>query len=161
MPDSKIIEADLGNTEHAKAVSALIQDFASDPMGGGTPLSGESARALIPGLSAHPTTLVFLALREDQFVGIATCFIGFSTFAGKPLINIHDLYVRDNAQGQGLGRELIEAVSAKARAIGGCKVTLEVQGNNHRARAVYHSAGFEQAVHEQSAGPTLFLSKPV
>jgi hypothetical protein len=31
-------------------------------------------------LQAHPTTLIFLAFDEDDPVGAAVCFIGFSTF---------------------------------------------------------------------------------
>lgn len=42
-----------------------------------------------------------------------------------------------------------------------CKVTLEVQSKNHRARKVYAASGFEQAVYEEEAGGVLFLTRPV
>ena len=116
---------------------------------------------LIPGLRDHPTTLILLAFRRDQPVGIAVCFRGFSTFAAKPLMNIHDFYIVPEMRGQGLGRRLLENVEQEARAAGCCQLTLEVQENNRRARQIYASFGFSQAVHVPEAGGALFLSKPL
>lgn len=42
-----------------------------------------------------------------------------------------------------------------------CKLTLEVQENNHRARRVYEAAGFAQALYQEEAGGSLFYSKPI
>jgi ribosomal protein S18 acetylase RimI-like enzyme len=52
-------------------------------------------------------------------------------------------------------------VERKARDIGCCKLTLEVQENNHRARRVYERLGFAQAEYVKIAGGSLFLSKPL
>lgn len=49
----------------------------------------------------------------------------------------------------------------KARNTGCCKVTLEVQENNRRARRVYEAAGFSRSVYVEAAGSALFLSKPL
>ena len=130
-------------------------------MGAGEPLSADVRRALIPGLQQHPTTLIFLAYQGGKPVGIALCFRGFSTFAARPLINIHDFAVLSAHRGQGIGRRLLEAVECKAREMGCCRLTLEVQEDNHGARRVYAAAGFTQAVYEPAAGGALFLSKPL
>ena len=61
----------------------------------------------------------------------------------------------------GVGRSLLEAVERKARALGCCKLTLEMQENNHKARRVYEAAGFSQAVYREAAGGSLFLTKPL
>ena len=45
-------------------------------------------------------------------------FVGFSTFAASPLINIHDLHVEPEWRRQGVARLLLEAVEARARALG-------------------------------------------
>jgi ribosomal protein S18 acetylase RimI-like enzyme len=110
-------------------------------------------------LSAHPTTLVFLALDEDLPVGIATCFAGFSTFSARPVINIHDLHVAATHQRRGLGRRLLEAVEDKARALGCSKLTLEVQEHNHAALALYGRLGFRDGQYEEHAGRVLFREK--
>jgi len=54
------------------------------------------------GLRKHPTTLIFLALDRDQPVGIVTCFVGFSTFAARPLVNVHDLHVTKDYRRRGV-----------------------------------------------------------
>ena len=161
MEAAEIVEADLTRVEHQRAIVELIDAYARDPMGNGKPLSAEVRRALIPGLQQHPTTLIFLAYRGGDPVGIAMCFRGFSTFAARPLINIHDFAVLPAHRGRGIGRRLLKAVERKAREMGCCRLTLEVQENNHGARRVYAAAGFAQAVYQQAAGGVLFLSKPL
>jgi len=156
-----IVEADLGRPDHQQAIIEVIDAYAADPMGNGKPLSADVRAALIPGLQQHPTTLIFLAYQGSHAVGIAVCFRGFSTFAARPLINIHDLAVLPDLRGQGIGRQLLEAVECKARALGCCKLTLETQENNRRARRIYQAAGFAQAVYEDAAGGSLFFAKPL
>ena len=161
MQEVEIVEADLDRPAHRQAVLQLTDAYARDPMGNGRPLSAEVRRALIPGLRQHPTTLIFLAYQAGRACGIANCFIGFSTFAARPLINVSDLAVLPEYRGNGLGRRLLEAVDRKAREMGCCKLTIEVQENNHRARHVYEAVGFSQAVYVEAAGGALFLSKPL
>ena len=155
----EIVEADLDRPEHQKAVLELTDAYARDSMGNGKPLSDEVRRNLISGLREHPTTAIFQAYQGRNAIGIANCFIGFSTFAARPLINIQDLAVLPGHREQGIGRLLLEAVERKGREIGCCKLTIEVQENNHRARHVYASVGFSQAVYVEAAGGALFLSK--
>jgi GNAT superfamily N-acetyltransferase len=156
-----VLEAELDRPEHQRAVVDLLDWYAKDPMGNGRPLSDEVKKALLPGLRAHPTSLIFIAYQGEEPVGIAVCFRGFSTFAARPLVNIHDLAVLPDRRGRGIGRLLLQAVERKARSLGCCKLTLEVQEGNRRARAVYEAAGFSRSVYEEEAGPALFLSKPL
>lgn len=94
-------------------------------------------------------------------MGLAICFRGFSTFAARPLVNISDYFVSPAHRGMGIGRQLLARIEEHARGIGCCRVTLEVQENNHRAKTVYAAAGFSQAVHVPEAGGSLYLSKPL
>lgn len=157
--DVRILEADLGDPTHADAVLAMTRDYARDPMGGGADLPPEIRGRLVERLRAHPTTLILLAFAGDAPVGIATCFVGFSTFAARPLLNLHDLHVTAGHRRRGLGRALLAAVEAKARALGCCKLTLEVQENNRVARALYESFGFASGQYEEAAGTVLFRQK--
>jgi len=155
----RVLEADLDDPMHQEAVIELLDAYSRDPMANGAPLSPTVRETLIPGLRQHPTTIIFLAFQGEHAVGIAVCFLGFSTFAAKPLLNIHDLAVLPGCRDQGVGRRLLESVERKARAMGCCKLTLEMQENNHKARRVYESAGFSQAVYQQAAGGSLFFTK--
>jgi GNAT superfamily N-acetyltransferase len=138
----KIIEADLDNPTHAEHILFLTNTYAMDEMGGGKPLADEVQENLVEGMKAMPTTLVFIALKDEKPVGIANCFLGYSTFFAKQLINIHDLGVIPDARGQGVGGILIEAVTQKAKDLDCCKVTLEVLENNP-ARRLYEREGFK------------------
>jgi len=137
----------------------MTRAYAQDPMGNGRDLSEDARRTLIDQLRAHPTTLIFLALHQSEAVGIVTCFVGFSTFAARPLINIHDLHVVKEYRRRGVARLLLEAVETEARGLGCCKLTLEVQENNHPARALYGSFGFVGGEYEPEAGTVLFREK--
>lgn len=159
MQTIEIVQADLENVDHQRDVVMLIDAYARDPMGNGSPLPIEIQQKLVPGLRNHPTSLVLLAYFVGDPVGIAVCFTGFSTFMAKPLINIHDLAVLDGYRGHGVGKLLLEAVEEQARARGCCKVTLEVLENNQRAKGLYESVGFGCVQYQQAAGSALFMAK--
>ena len=155
----RIMPADLADSDHQAAILEMVEMYAMDPVGGGKPLQ-ESVRAgLVAGLRAHPTSLVFLAFSAAAPIGVAVCFRGFSTFAAKPLINIHDLAVRPDQRGRGVGRALLSAVEAHAKATGCCKLTLEVLENNPRALRAYQAFGFNPASYSQDNGHCLFYVK--
>lgn len=158
--------ADLDSDQDCRAIVAMIDAYSRDPMGADGPLPDAIRERLIPGLREHPTTLVFLAFEphgadgshEGPPIGAAVCFLGFSTFAARQLINVHDLSVVPEARGRGVGRRLLGAVEAEGRRRGCCKLTLEVLENN-RARRLYEACGFEQAEYTGKAGGALFMMK--
>ena len=157
----EIVEADLARTAHQCAVVMLIDAYSRDPMGNGRALPEQIKRNLVSGLANHPTTRIFLAFAGAEAIGIAVCFVGFSTFAARPLINIHDLAVLPGWRCSGVGRLLLAAVEKKARTMDCCKITMEVLENNHRALRVYAAAGFVRATYTEEAGGALFFAKPL
>ncbi len=152
----RIEEADLENAAHADAVVELIDGYARGPGGQNAPLDDRAREVMAEGLRAHPKTKVYLAWEGDDALGVAVCVEGFSTFAGRPTVNIHDLAVADAHQGRGVGGALIDRVVDDARAIGCCKVTLEVHDTNVGAKRLYERKGF---------GPwspaTFFVTRPL
>lgn len=157
----QIVEADLDRVEHQRDVQFLTAAYALDPMGNGGPLPTDVLERLVAGLRSHPTTLIFLAYDRGRAVGLATCFRGFSTFAALPIINISDFAVLPDYRGQGIGRQLLTAVENKARELGCCRITLEVQENNEAARRIYERSGFAQAVYGPTTGGSLYYWKPL
>jgi ribosomal protein S18 acetylase RimI-like enzyme len=158
--DLQIRKADLADSRDAAAIVTLVDSYAVDPVGGGRPLPADVRERLISALRSHPTTLVLLAFAGDEPAGVAVCFFGLSTFKARPLLNIHDLAVVPKHRGMGVGRALLQAAEQHARRAGCCKLTLEVQDDNNRARALYQSFGFEDFVVGVSK-PTRFLAKPL
>ena len=158
MTDIEVTEANYGDPIHAQGVVDVLNSYASDPVGGSEPLAPEVRARLIATLRDQPNSLVLLALHEGRPVGVAICFFGLSTFQARPLLNIHDLAVVPASQGQGVGRALLNAVERLAVQRRCCKLTLEVQEDNMRARYLYESFGFADFVAGDSA-PTRFLAK--
>src|SRR5437867_4377730 len=148
--------ADLANPTHQRAIVDLLDMYCRDEFGDGKPLLEHARANLIAGLIKHGCARVFLAYGDGQPLGVAICMLGFSSFRGKPLINIHDVAVSPAARGQGIGRKLLAAVEAEARALGCCKVTLEVRSDNVRAMGLYRSVGFRSSEPE-----TLFWTRKV
>ena len=85
--------ADYADAADAARVVALLDSYARDPMGGGKPLSDDVRERLVPGLAAHAGAFSLLAFAGDEALGLANCITGFSTFAARPLVNIHDMAV--------------------------------------------------------------------
>ncbi|HSW13748.1 MAG TPA: GNAT family N-acetyltransferase [Solimonas sp.] len=138
----RIFDADLSDAAHAAAVVACIDAYAADPMGGGRPLAPEVRVNMVPGLRATPAASVLLAECDGEIAGAAVCMMGFSTFAARPRLNLHDLSVLPRFRGRGVGRALVEAVAERARAAGCSAVSLEVRLDNEGARQLYRSCGF-------------------
>jgi ribosomal protein S18 acetylase RimI-like enzyme len=157
-------DAELGSDAGAARVVALIDAYARDPMGGGSGLAAD-VRARLGGdlreRVARGAAVVLLAEQRGEPVGVAICFLGYSTFRARPLLNLHDLAVLPAARGAGVGRALLEAVGAHARALGCCKVTLEVREDNEVARRLYARAGFVDSAPDGARTRTLFLERSV
>ena len=150
--------ADLQDAADAAAVVMLLDAYATDPRGGGEPLTAAVRERLVPGLQDHPTTRVWLAFDDTSPVGVCVAFTGFSTFRARPLLNIHDLAVLPGLRGRGIGHALLAAAEAAAISSGCCKLTLEVQEDNSPARGLYERFGFRDVTYGAS-GPTRFLGK--
>ena len=131
----EIVRADYENSRHRLDIPFLLNAYACDPMGGGVPLNDDVKHRLVPALSALPHAFSILAYVNDRPAGLVNCFEGFSTFACKPLINIHDICVLGEYRGMGLRQRLLQEVEAVARQKQCCKITLEVLSNNTVAKS--------------------------
>lgn len=140
---------------------SLLDHYACGPFGNGGSLGDEVMSVLADRFAACPATFSFVAeLASDDGttkpIGLANCQEGFSTFKAKPRINIHDLVVHESARGKGIGRKLLQAVRDDAAARDACAVTLEVRVDNHAARGLYESFGFQELQIPLKEDATLF-----
>ena len=158
-PELTVAIADYGDPLDAADILLLLDAYARDPMGGGAPLASEVCDRLVEGLAAQPGAFSLIARLDGEPAGIANCFIGFSTFAARPLVNVHDLGVRPEHRGRGVGRALLAAVEAEARRHGACKVTLEVLSGNEAAKALYAALGFATYALDPASGTAQFWEK--
>ncbi len=150
--------ADYVNPRDAADVIALLDAYARDPMGGGLPLAEDVKARLAGDLAANPHAFSLLARLDNRPVGLANCFMGYSTFAAAPLVNIHDLAVLPGHRGTGIGRALLAAVETEALKRGAIKVTLEVLSGNP-ARHLYAACGYGDYQLDPATGHALFWQK--
>jgi len=151
--DKKPISITLVDYQDPQQMALLIEQlsaYAKDDMGGGQDLSEQVKQRLLIDLPQQTQNFSFLAWVGDECAGMTNCLWGYSTFAAKPLINIHDLGVQKKYRGRGISTALLRAIEDHGRTRNACKVTLEVLGNNHIAQASYNQFGFK--VYELTAG---------
>jgi len=154
-----ICVADYRDPRDAAAVVALLDAYARDPMGGGAALAEAVKARLVGDLAANPHAFSLIARLDDAPVGLANCFMGYSTFAAAPLVNIHDFAVVPSHRGAGIGRALLLAVEAEALKRGAIKVTLEVLSGNDPAKRLYAANGYGDYQLDPASGHALFWQK--
>lgn len=137
-----IVDADLSTPLHGTGLVLLLDEYARLPHIAGRGIPDDVRQNLVARLAATSGKQILLAIDDERVVGVAVCFEGFSTFAGRPLLNIHDLVVTAACRGQGVGTMLLQAVAQRARELGCCRVTLEVDSSNPGAKKLYERSGF-------------------
>jgi GNAT superfamily N-acetyltransferase len=110
-------------------------------------------------LAARPQAFSVLAFDGDTPVGLINCIEGFSTFACKPLVNVHDVVVLPSHRGQRVAQKMFARVEEEARKRGACKLTLEVLSGNAPALRSYEREGFIGYQLDPAFGQAVFLQK--
>ncbi len=151
--------ADYGDAGDAAALVMLLDAYASDPAGGGKPLSDFAKANLVRELAARPQAYSVLAFDGEQPVGLVNCIEGFSTFACQPLVNLHDVAVVASHRGRGIGEQMLREAERMARERGAVKMTLEVLSGNAPAMQLYQRIGFAGYQLDPAMGTAGFLQK--
>lgn len=158
----RVCLADYANPSHALALVNMLDSYARDPMGGGEGLSDFVKANLAAELARVPgafSVLAFDGESDTTPVGLVNCLQGFSTFACKPLVNVHDVAVVSGYQGRGIAERMFALVEAVARERGACKLTLEVLSSNSGAIRVYTRVGFAGYALGAATGEARFMQK--
>jgi len=149
-------QCDFENPAHLDALADLLNQYMADPMGDAPQLNKLQQLRLVDGLANHPAAFVLFVLANDKIVGLATCFILFSTFNVKSYLNIHDFFIQPNYRGKGLAKGLMQELIYISSERKYCKLTLEVREDNVVAQSLYKSLGFEE-----SSPKMLFWTKKI
>jgi ribosomal protein S18 acetylase RimI-like enzyme len=100
-------------------------------------------------------TKTFFVAGEDP-VGFAQLDYVPSVWSEAPVAHLDELYVRPERRGQGLGRELMDAVLADARERGAPGMELVTGEDDTAARGLYESCGFENEIEGANNTRALF-----
>lgn len=157
----EILTADYNDTRHQQDLVYLLDTYATDAMGGQTPLIDYTRENLCRELAQRPHMFTLLCYVDGEPAGICNCVEGFSTFKAKPLVNIHDIAVAPGFRGLGLSHRMLAKTEEIARQRGCCKLTLEVLEGNEVARNSYRAFGFDGYELDPVHGQALFWEKPL
>jgi ribosomal protein S18 acetylase RimI-like enzyme len=90
-----------------------------------------------------PQCLVYVAENpEHALLGIAMAQLREELLSHEPSAHLEVIVVRDDAEGQGIGKALIGVIERAVQERGARSVTLHVFATNTRARAVYERLGY-------------------
>ena len=159
LPELRLCRVDYHNPIHADALVQLLDAYAQDPAGGGEALSAFAKENLVKALALRPQAFSVLAYAGDQAVGLINCIEGFSTFACRPLVNVHDVTVLASHRGQRVAEKMLLLVEQIARERGACKLTLEVLQGNASAIRLYDRVGFAGYELDPAMGRAQFFQK--
>lgn len=154
----RLIESSYTRDGHGEILIDLLNAYASE-LREGDSLSEFARRNLIEELKKRPGIHAVLAFADGQPAGFAISIEGFSTFACKPLLNIHDVFVVPALRGRGLSRLLLAKSEEIARRLGCCKLTLEVLERNTPALSLYETSGYTGYELDPKLGRAVFLQK--
>lgn len=158
----RLCQVDYSDPEQVGALIALLDAYARDPAGGGQPLTDFVKTGLPAALLARPFMFSVLAFDDTQNslpVGLVNCVEGFSTFACKPLVNVHDVAVAASYRGRRIGERMLALAEDIARSRGACKMTLEVLTGNAGAMRLYERFGFSSYQLDPAFGNATFQQK--
>jgi ribosomal protein S18 acetylase RimI-like enzyme len=95
------------------------------------------------GFGAHPAFRALLAEAGDALVGVVLFSAIFSTMRGAAGLYVSDLWVADEARGQGLGQGLLTAAAREGERLWGARfLRLVVYDDNAEAQRFYRRLGF-------------------
>ncbi|HET9593104.1 MAG TPA: GNAT family N-acetyltransferase [Solirubrobacterales bacterium] len=89
--------------------------------------------------------LLLGARRDSRLVGYACLYWHFSSLEAVESVLMNDLYVSEEARGEGVGRALIEATAEIARERGVPFVEWSTAPDNHTAQRLYDTTGAERS----------------
>jgi len=95
------------------------------------------------GFGPNPNFKAIIAVDVVQPVGVALYFFTYSSWAGRKVLNLHDLIVSQRQRRNGVGRKLIAHLAGEAKRADCARIDLEVRSYNE-ARKFYEKLGFTQ-----------------
>jgi ribosomal protein S18 acetylase RimI-like enzyme len=142
----EIAEVDLSKPDNVEKLVQLLDAYQRTPSGGGMALSAEARIKLANEIPRYSNTIAFYCEQHTTLAGVVLGFYNLYLFAAQPYANIQFIFVRPEFQHCGIARRLMLAFETKARALGCCKVTLEVRASNAAAKALYQGLEYRPGI---------------
>jgi ribosomal protein S18 acetylase RimI-like enzyme len=112
----------------------------------GYPCPPEEAAQRVMALRHDPeqTLLVMADPATGKLQGLVCCDVSYYLPLGAPTCRITALAVKPEAQGKGVGRQLLREAESLARAAGAVRIELTSASHRLEAHAFYRACGYEE-----------------
>lgn len=97
----------------------------------------------------RPVAEVFLGFHEGQAVAYAMVLPKYSSYLGRPLLYLEDLFIDSATRGQGLGRAFMQFLARLCQERGYAYMKWSVQAWNQPAKQFYLRLGAEASNEEE------------
>lgn len=132
--------------EDRSAVLSLVPRLAasgSPPGRDAAQVASSDLQSITQALTAPASGEALLVAEQDgRILGFIHLKTVVDYFSQKPIAHVADIVVDAAAEGKGVGKELMSAAEAWARACGYPMVQLHVLVDNARARSMYERLGY-------------------
>ncbi len=137
MPDIEIRTADISEVE---IVYEFVKELAAyDRASDAFVATVDDIRNAMAGKAPYITVLIAACNGVD--VGIATYYLNYTTFLGKPKMFVEDIFVSPEARRCGAGKALFVELARKAEEANCARIELQVLNWNDIAVDFYESLG--------------------
>lgn len=89
------------------------------------------------------TIMSFIAYADNIPVGVMNAFYKYTTFSGRKIFYIEDLYIRESCRGHGIGGKFIEKAKEIAVANDCVQIELKCAVWNKKSAGFYESHGLK------------------
>ncbi len=129
----------IANQNDVEDILALIKELAIFEQAESSVINTKE-QLLIDGFSNNPVFTCFVAQHDNKIIGIALCYVRYSTWQGKCLF-LEDLIVTSSYRGKGIGSMLFNACLDYSKSIGYYKMQWQVLDWNVKAIDFYEKLG--------------------
>lgn len=103
-----------------------------------------STKAFLQLRMALKESVIFMAVENDKAVGFTQLYPTFSSIALQRAYILNDIYVKEDARGQGVGTALMQKVFQYCEQQTARYVTLQTAADNINARKLYENLHMKQ-----------------
>ena len=131
-----------GTIEDCDTIHSFISELA-DYLGLKEKVQATPADIRRDGFGSNPKFHAILAHDAGKTLGVAIYFFTYSSWAGRKVLNLHDIIVSNSSRRSGVGRHLLNYLANEAKKNDCARIDLEVRSYNE-ARNFYEKLGFIQ-----------------
>jgi len=102
----------------------------------------DGASSFISERLEHGDSTIFVAVRDNDYVGFVQLYPTFSSISMKRAWILNDLYVTENARQQGVAQGLLDAAVQLGVETKAASLSLQTAPTNHNAQKLYEKNGF-------------------